>query len=89
MITQLTGEHHRQFAAAGHVPAVQQIIALYAGELAAVRKANDTLEGRDLVLSQGRAQTISEFLELFKNAAANAEASQRSETSPGRRSAFY
>ena len=88
MITKLNEEDYRQFLAAVVNKPVQKVLDVYRQELKAVREANDVLEGRDLTLSQGRAQTISELLTIFEKAGELAAASQRSETS-GRPAAFY
>lgn len=68
MIKVLDTDDYRAFLSAKRNPPTQKVIKILGEELENVRKANDVLEGRELTLSQGKAQLLNELLEIFKDA---------------------
>lgn len=87
MQTKLTREHYHTFVAAGHTEPGKQILKLFREELSAIRAANDVLEGRELTLSQGKAQLLNEIITIFEEAKTHVAALDDATTE--RRGAFY
>ena len=88
MRTKLTASDYQSFVGARAHKPTAAVLDILRRELEATRADNDTLDGTDLHRSQGKAQFINHFLEIFEKAPELAASLQASETT-GRPGAFH